>query len=143
MKSQSEELMRHDDATTEDDDVITPVTRQQRSMSIEAINDAGDGDEQTTPRSCPMRRSGSLRDDRLLYLSRYRDEFRSDDESGPRMFLEQHDRLGYSPKLSGRKEEPKQQRRIKLGTKAADLFAKLQMKLSTGKRGDGDNTGAS
>ena len=143
MTKKQDSVQREETDDVSDDDMTPNLRHHQRSMSIEDINDdddatADDTTPQTTPRTCPMRRSGSLRDDRLLYMSRYQNnEFRSDDGmAAPRM----REGIGYSPTLSGgrKDDEPKHQRRIKLGTKAADLFAKLEMRLSNKKRGDSD-----
>ena len=138
-----ERANRHETGDVSDDDTTSaPQHARERALSVEDVDDddddAADDTSQTTPRTCPMRRSGSLRDDRLLYMSRYQNEFRTDDDglpAPPRMPVDD----GYHPTLSGAtgarrdEHEPKHQRRIKLGTKAADLFAKLEMRLSNKK----------
>ena len=88
------------------------------------------------PPTTSFRRSRSLRETR----SKKKDEGGDADRGGGLFYQEPGEEAvsakpdTYSPRLNGgRKDETGKHRKIKLGNKAADLFAKLQMKLSSNK----------
>ena len=66
----------------DDDDEDEEIENEQDLVLSDLENDANETRPQPPPRQSHMRRSGSLRDDRLLYMSKYKNEFRTDDDAG-------------------------------------------------------------
>ena len=133
----NENDLRLSDLENESDDLSSSAKHGvHRTASNEVIHDPNTllQEQLGEETSNPLRRSGSLRDDRLLYMSKYKNEFGGDPLK--HQVKDYPVALGHSPRLLGRdtvKDDMEQPRRIKLGNKAADLFSKLTMKLSTGK----------
>lgn len=142
-QQQQQEPTSNANATTSDNPVnrTKPTIHSHRrtassGQAHELLQQGATDDAPDKPRLAgnPVQRRVSMKDEKLrAAIERIRDS-RGGAEGSVATAAEAPD--AYSPKLGAKQSvaDPTKQRKIKLGTKAADLFNKLQLRLSTGNK---------